>query len=407
MVLKRLAVLGIPVGVICLLCLPFWVPLVIICGVYYSIKFIWLVLSCAQWEVGTVIKLVSLSVQELLFAVSHLKDALWIVLERRRVVTKQYSTFKGQKMHIDIYTPQNASKTVIVFIYGGAWCSGNKALYTLSAKQLSEELNSIVVVPDYAYYPCAGMTEMAHQMYSVSSYVEGCFQAHDIYWMGHSAGAHIVTLFFLRMALQGIRVIESPREALYTKPKRLFSGVGPEADPLPLPPHQVHFNKLDFSKVKGLILLSGCFDIRKHLEWERARGVHMYSGMKNAVFGHFEANSPTCLLEHASRRYGPLRVRTALSDFPKVTLIHGSQDLTVSDGQSVVLHNLLKSFSVSSSLQHRVPVGHVDIITELHCSSRDATVLPFLRTAMHSDADGERDTPRDAGSSTASYRRSP
>eukprot|EP01059_Diplonema_ambulator_P010323 TRINITY_DN20320_c0_g1_i1.p1 TRINITY_DN20320_c0_g1~~TRINITY_DN20320_c0_g1_i1.p1 ORF type:complete len:394 (+),score=34.60 TRINITY_DN20320_c0_g1_i1:2-1183(+) len=382
----RTFALAVPVGFFAVVLIPFWVPVLLMAGLYYAVRYVWLVLTLSEWCPEKVVKLVTVSVEEILFVIRHSWDGIRIALGRKNVASRQYNTFKGTKMYMDIYEPATPSRKVLILIYGGAWSSGSRWGYTLTAKRLAKDLESTVIVPDYAYYPNAGMTEMAHQLYEVSAYVEAAYPSADIYWTGHSAGAHLVMLFFLRMSTQSVKMIETDREPLYPTPKRIFSGVGAEASPLPLPPHRVHFNKIPYGKVKGLVLIGGCYDIRKHLEWETARGVATYSGMKNAVFGHFEANSPISILEHLLKTHGPSKLRALLSDFPRTTIIHGSRDLTVSDGQSQSLYALLKSVSVPATYHHRAPVGHVDILTQLH-SNPEPVLLEILKPVLSTNGE--------------------
>lgn len=60
---------------------------------------------------------------------------------------------RGQKL--DLYLPLNVSRAnnrprpLAVFIYGGAWGSGESSIYCLLARQMSEELSTAVLCPDY------------------------------------------------------------------------------------------------------------------------------------------------------------------------------------------------------------------------------------------------------------------
>ncbi len=59
---------------------------------------------------------------------------------------------------LDIYTPASPAlaydneSTVVVFVFGGAWGSGDKSLYPLLAHTLSSTGFS-VVVPNYTLFP--------------------------------------------------------------------------------------------------------------------------------------------------------------------------------------------------------------------------------------------------------------
>lgn len=64
---------------------------------------------------------------------------------------------RGQKL--DLYFPPDVSRLkdgprpLVVFIYGGAWGSGERSTYCLLARRMSEELSAAVVCPDYCTYP--------------------------------------------------------------------------------------------------------------------------------------------------------------------------------------------------------------------------------------------------------------
>lgn len=64
---------------------------------------------------------------------------------------------RGQKL--DLHCPPNVSglkdgpPPLVVFVYGGAWGSGERSIYCLLAKRMSEELSAAVVCPDYCIYP--------------------------------------------------------------------------------------------------------------------------------------------------------------------------------------------------------------------------------------------------------------
>lgn len=60
---------------------------------------------------------------------------------------------------LDLYHPPNVGRSkdvaapLVVFIYGGAWGSGDRSIYCLLARQMAEELGAAVICPDYCTYP--------------------------------------------------------------------------------------------------------------------------------------------------------------------------------------------------------------------------------------------------------------
>lgn len=67
--------------------------------------------------------------------------------------------FGRRSNKLDLYHPPNVgmSKDVlaplVVFVYGGAWGSGDRSIYCLLARQMAEELSATVICPDYFTYP--------------------------------------------------------------------------------------------------------------------------------------------------------------------------------------------------------------------------------------------------------------
>ena len=71
--------------------------------------------------------------------------------------TFQDITFGNNENQLDLYFPESGSseklRPVVVFIYGGAWGSGNKSMYSLLCSQLADKLDAVVCCPNYSLYP--------------------------------------------------------------------------------------------------------------------------------------------------------------------------------------------------------------------------------------------------------------
>ena len=100
---------------------------------------------------------------------------------------------------LDICRPDGAvAAPVVVFFYGGAWRSGNKALYRYVAKALARR-GYVAVVPDYRIYPEARYPDFLEDGAQVVRWVKdniGRFggDPDKIFLKGHSAGAHIAAM---------------------------------------------------------------------------------------------------------------------------------------------------------------------------------------------------------------------
>jgi acetyl esterase/lipase len=109
----------------------------------------------------------------------------------------------GRRQALDLYIPEAAPRPapVIVYFYGGAWTSGARAYYRFIGEAFAR-LGAIVAVPDYRLYPHvqfpAFVDDGAWALRWVRDHIADSGGDPDrLILMGHSAGAHIVTLLAL------------------------------------------------------------------------------------------------------------------------------------------------------------------------------------------------------------------
>ena len=374
-----------------LLAFPFVFP-------FLLMRWLHLLLTYCSGNVFNFIKLVAYSIEDLIFYIGEIPTGIKLLFYYQSVESKVYTRLKNTSLQADIYRTDDPTSPVVIFVYGGAWGSGSRWMYSLIAQRICKSLDVHVVVPDYSYYPDASMTEMALQMQAADKFTHNTFdESTDIYWMGHSAGAHLVMLYHLRLFLGDSvdTIIESnpisPSDYKMQEPPTLLPSFQSLPDlssrgvPLPQSIRFDKINKTGGNRTRALFLVSGVYDIRQHLEYESARGVHQVSPMKNATFGHFESSSPTCLLDMIIRHKGAFCTTQLLCDFPSAHFYHGSRDLSVPDGQSHVLRDILSSVSVKTSLDYKIPHGHVDIITQLTNYKKTSILLNDMEKVIKSN----------------------
>ena len=111
-----------------------------------------------------------------------------------------YGTLHRNKL--DVYKPKdtsaNAPKPVVVFFYGGAWDSGEKAGYLFAAEALTSR-GYVVVVPDYRLYPEVTFpTYMSDAALAVKWTFDNIGKyggdTNNVFVMGHSAGSQLAAL---------------------------------------------------------------------------------------------------------------------------------------------------------------------------------------------------------------------
>jgi acetyl esterase/lipase len=123
----------------------------------------------------------------------------------------------GPRHSLDVYVPYGAALApVVVFWYGGAWTSGDKADYRFVGASLAAA-GYVVVIPDYRLFPRARFPEFVDDGAAALRWTHDQVARYGgdparIWLMGHSAGAHQAALLALdehRLAASGV-----PRTAI-------------------------------------------------------------------------------------------------------------------------------------------------------------------------------------------------
>jgi len=202
-----------------------------------------------------------------------------------------------------------ANSQIVVFVYGGAWRSGEKADYEFIGQALSSAGHT-VVIPDYRRYPQvvypSFVTDVAMAIASLNNQSRSSSGMPDIDFsnvvlMGHSSGAHSAALI--------------TTDTSYL----VDSGVS----------------------VRGLIALAGPYD----LPLENAEVQPVFKS----------ADDP--------RRTNPTLLASA--EHPATLLIHGADDERVDPTHSKKYHNVLQSLEVDSSLMIVEGSGHAAVVAAI------------------------------------------
>ncbi|XP_012683985.2 probable isoprenylcysteine alpha-carbonyl methylesterase ICME [Clupea harengus] len=253
-------------------------------------------------------------------------------------------TFGRRGKELDLYHSPNMDQhkvvPVVVFIFGGAWGSGERSTYCLLAIQMAKELNASVVCPDYSTYPEGNVLNMIEDISDTLLWVREKghlfkIDKDNIVLIGHSAGAHLcaLTTLFLIDGAEELGIEAAKQEKMT-------------------------------SAIKGIVGLSGVYNILDHYQHERMRGVEYVSTMHKAMNGvqNFSYYSPT----HAIKKLDEEKIKRV----PPFGLLHGTNDIIVPEESSVKFSKLLTSLSVKSSLYLLPKMDHTEIVTDLMAPNR-------------------------------------
>ncbi|OSX76196.1 hypothetical protein BU14_0203s0007 [Porphyra umbilicalis] len=212
-------------------------------------------------------------------------DAAGAAAPGLRVTTDVAYGSDGARQRYDWYTPGGTPPpppdgrwpTVVVFVHGGAWGSGDTWHYALLAGAVVAATRLPVAIATTRVWPAGGMEAQAADVAALLRHVAAVRLVRGgrtVLW-GHSSGAHVCVLALLRAA------------GLADASARGADGAAAAGGGVPLP--------------AAFIGAAGVYDVGDHYAYEAWRGVSEVSTMKPAAGGRggFAALSPTRLLRDA------------------------------------------------------------------------------------------------------------
>ncbi|KAL8588926.1 hypothetical protein ACOMHN_012964 [Nucella lapillus] len=95
-------------------------------------------------------------------------------------------------------------KPVVVFVYGGAWSSGDKSIYGALCAQLVKGLDVLVCCPNVSLYPQGCVDDMIQDVVDCIQWIHNSIQDYGgdknkIMLVGHSSGAHLCSMTLLEL----------------------------------------------------------------------------------------------------------------------------------------------------------------------------------------------------------------
>jgi len=119
------------------------------------------------------------------------------------IISRDLAYGTDPRQTLDVYRPlaPAGALPVVVFFYGGSWQTGSRTDYLFAAAALAR-LGLVVVVPDYRVYPAVRYPAFIDDSARAVVWTERNIASyggdpHDLFLMGHSAGAYNVMMLAL------------------------------------------------------------------------------------------------------------------------------------------------------------------------------------------------------------------
>jgi len=193
---------------------------------------------------------------------------------------------------VDVMQPTDSkpSDPLVVFVHGGACGSGFPEMYRLAALPFLNA-NMKVAVLGYRTYPDAKVEGHVQDMEQALILLQKEFPRSKTVLVGHSSGAHMLSL-------------------------ALMNGFQ----------HNPQVN------ISALVCLAGLYDISNHYKFEMTRGVERFSPVAVAYGGSYQAwksVSPTRILQARPHQNAAAKWIAAKGRAPTMLICHGVEDKVV------------------------------------------------------------------------------
>ena len=256
---------------------------------------------------------------------------------------------------------------VLVFVHGGAWGSGKPWMYRITAAGLARNglRARYVVLLEYPVYPVTSILQQRNCVCEAMRFIRS-MQWRDQMHQYSSASSS--------SSLSSSSSSPSSSQSLPSAPpvpRLILAGHSSGANVCALA--LLHAAREGYRLADAFLGLSGVYDVGKHFEYERSRGVHLISPMGGAAGwgrqGTFQECSPTVILQQWAHDCSKLS-----AFFPECCLIlHGTEDSTVPITSSMDFVKALHSAGVGvgvagagRGVSTAYPqVGHVHPMIEL------------------------------------------
>ena len=218
----------------------------------------------------------------------------------------------GDRGRLDVYAPKilPPHAPVVVFLFGGSWQSGDKALYRFVGVSLASR-GIVTVIPDYRVYPEVRYPQFLRDNASAVAFAkahaaEWGADPERLYLVGHSAGAYNAAMLALDPRWLGAVGLSSRRD------------------------------------LAGVVGLAGPYDF-----------LPLRDPKLKTIFGPADGLADTQPINHAS------------GDAPPMRLLAGDKDTVVDPGNSTRLAAAIAARGGVVSTHLSPGLGHISLLTSV------------------------------------------
>lgn len=300
----------------------------------------------------------------LLGCISLLPFAVSAMRTRPPGPTKVQYAFPFHSRTLDVY-PAGSKAPVIVLapsFMHPVFITGSKRSYTPIAHKLNTK-GFCVVVPDIQYSAERRLKRAVVDLRLVLSWVGvniGDYggNADRIYVAGHGLSAHLALFTVVQEAVVLSRGLKGYDVGESRPPSAVSGGSSVDIEKI-----EIYAAQIRLPQLRGLVLLSGAYDVIKAYHTETERGIERLSLLRRMVgpsLNKFLIHSPSHLLSSSTdvldRHFLP----------PRVLIVHGGRDEMCPIDQAKLLYSQLREAQVDSVEICAIRnAGHLETFTTL------------------------------------------
>ena len=240
------------------------------------------------------------------------------------------------------------SKSVVIFLTGGAWIIGYKMWGALLARVLVP-MGILVIIPDYRNFPQADVGGMVEDVDEAIQWTLSNCRTYGgdpkrVVVIGQSAGAHLGSCVLLRKALEELDEMTNDASSLSNHHQHLRSSYKAQ-------------------DIRGFVAASGPYNIKAMQDIFHRHGLDR--NIVLLMFGnHLDRHSPTHLVEQCQNLCNRAHGSSLDVWLPPFAIVHGSADKTVPYSGAEEYTSCLREAGVRVTSTNYTGWSHTDPILE-------------------------------------------